>query len=143
MGWQKGQTGNVNGRPVGSGKAQIIRRIIGDVFGDESGVIRKVAELAQEGDLQACSLLLSKTVPPLRSSHEAVTLIDAEALQAMTASQRAALINEAAITGRLPADIALLLLDGIEREYRITESTELCERFEALEQKINQRDRYE
>ncbi|MGU5717076.1 hypothetical protein [Aeromonas taiwanensis] len=141
MAWQKGQTGNSNGRPAGSGKAQIVRRIIADVFGDESGAIRKVAELAQEGDLQACSLLLSKTVPPLRSSHEAVTLIDADALGAMTPSQRAALINEAAITGRLPADIALLLLDGIEREYRILESTELCERFEALEQKINQRDK--
>ena len=141
MAWQKGQTGNSNGRPAGSGKAQIVRRIIADVFGDESGAIRKVAELAQEGDLQACSLLLSKTIPPLRSSHEAVTLIDGEALGAMTAAQRAALINEAAITGRLPADIALLLLDGIEREYRILESTELCERFEALEQKINQRDK--
>lgn len=141
MAWNKGQTGNSNGRPAGSGKAQIVRRIIADVFGDENGAIRKVAELAQEGDLQACSLLLSKTVPPLRSSHEAVTLIDAEALQAMTAAQRAALINEAAITGRLPADIALLLLDGVEREYRILESTELFERFEALEQKINQKDK--
>lgn len=141
MGWQKGQTGNSLGRPVGSGKAQIVRRIVSDIFGDENGVIRKVAELAQEGDLQACSLLLSKTVPALRASHESVTLIDAEGLEAMTASQRAALINEAAITGRLPADIALLLLDGIEREYRILESTELCERFEALEQKLNQRDK--
>lgn len=141
MGWQKGQTGNSLGRPVGSGKAQIVRRIVSDIFGDENGVIRKVAELAQEGDLQACSLLLSKTVQPLRCSHESVTLIDAEGLEAMTASQRAALINEAAITGRLPADIALLLLDGIEREYRILESTELCERFEALEQKLNQRDK--
>ncbi len=141
MAWQKGETGNSNGRPTGSGKAQIVRRIIADVFGDESGAIRKVAELAQEGDLQACSLLLSKTIPPLRSSHEAVTLIDAETLQGMSASQRAGLINEAAITGRLPADIALLLLDGIEREYRILESTELCERFEALEQKINQEKR--
>lgn len=141
MAWQKGQTGNSNGRPAGSGKDQIVRRIIADVFGDENGAIQAVAELAKGGDLQACSLLLSKTIPPLRSSHETVTLIDADALQAMTASQRAALINEAAITGRLPADIALLLLDGIEREYRITESTELCERFEALEQKINQRDK--
>ncbi len=139
MAWQKGQTGNSNGRPAGSGKAQIVRRIIADVFGDENGAVRKVAELAQEGDLQACSLLLSKTVPPLRSSHEAVTLIDADALGAMTASQRAGLINEASITGRLPADIALLLLDGIEREYRITESTELLERFERLELKLNQR----
>ncbi|HHQ4630034.1 TPA: hypothetical protein ACSQ1O_001302 [Aeromonas hydrophila] len=139
MAWQKGQTGNSNGRPTGTGKAQIVRRVIADVFGDEAGAIRKVAELAQEGDLQACSLLLSKTVPPLRSSHEAVTLIDAETLQAMTASQRAALINEAAILGKLPADIALLLLDGIEREYRITESTELLERFERLELKLNQR----
>ncbi|HHQ4662048.1 TPA: hypothetical protein ACSPZY_002484 [Aeromonas veronii] len=141
MAWQKGETGNSNGRPTGSGKAQIVRRIIADVFGDENGAIQAVAELAKGGDLQACSLLLSKTIPPLRSSHEAVALVDAEALQAMTASQRAALINEAAITGRLPADIALLLLDGIEREYRILESTELCERFEALEQKINQRDK--
>lgn len=141
MAWQKGQTGNSNGRPAGSGKAQIVRRIIADVFGDESGAIRKVAELAQEGDLQACSLLLSKTVPPLRSSHEAVTLIDAEALGAMTASQRAALINEAAILGKLPADIALLLLDGIEREHRILECTELFERFEALEKKLNQEKR--
>lgn len=139
MGWQKGQTGNSNGRPAGSGKAQVVRRIIADVFGSEDGAIKTVAELAKAGDLQACSLLLSKTIPPLRSSHEAVTLIDAETLQAMTPSQRAALINEAAILGKLPADIALLLLDGIEREYRILESTELFERFEALEQKINQK----
>ncbi len=139
MGWQKGQTGNSLGRPVGSGKVQIIRRVIAEVFGDESGAIRKVAELAQAGDLQACSLLLSKTVPPLRSSHEAVALIDAEALGAMTASQRAGLINEAAITGRLPPDVALLLLDGVERENRILESTELFERFEALEKKLNQK----
>ena len=141
MGWQKGQTGNSLGRPVGSGKAQIVRRIVSEVFGDENGAIKVVAELAKGGDLQACALLLSKTIPPLRSSHEAVMLIDAETLQGMSASQRAGLVNEAAITGRLPADIALLLLDGIEREYRITESTELCERFEALEQKINQRDK--
>lgn len=141
MAWKKGETGNSLGRPVGSGKAQIVRRIVSDVFGSEDGAIKVVAELAKGGDLQACALLLSKTIPPIRCSHEAVMLIDAEALQAMTAAQRAALINEAAITGRLPADIALLLLDGIEREYRILESTELCERFEALEQKINQRDK--
>ncbi|MFB0722342.1 hypothetical protein ACEU6F_04565 [Aeromonas salmonicida] len=141
MAWEKGQSGNTNGRPAGSGKAQIVRRIISDVFGSEDGAIKVVAELAKEGDLQACGLLLSKTIPPLRSSHEAVALIDAEALQAMTASQRASLINEAAILGKLPADIALLLLDGIEREYRILESTELCERFEALELKLNQRDK--
>lgn len=139
MAWQKGQTGNSNGRPTGSGKAQIVRRIIADVFGDESGAIKTVAELAKGGDLQACSLLLSKTIPPLRSSHEAVTLIDVETLQAMTASQRAALINEAAITGRLPADIALLLLDGIEREYRIVENTELLERLEQFEAKANKK----
>lgn len=139
MGWQKGQTGNSLGRPVGSGKAQIVRRIVKDVFGSEDGAIKTVAELAKGGDLQACSLLLSKTIPSIRSSHEAVTLIDAEALQAMTAAQRAALINQASITGRLPADIALLLLDGIEREYRILESTELFERFEALEKKLNQK----
>lgn len=141
MAWKQGQTGNANGRPAGSGKAQIVRRIVKDVFGSEDGAIKTVAELAKGGDLQACSLLLSKTIPALRSSHEAVRLIDAETLQGMSASQRAGLINHASITGRLPADIALLLLDGIEREYRILESTELCERFEALEQKINQRDK--
>jgi len=78
MAWQKGQTGNSNGRPAGSGKAQIVRRVISDVFGSEDGAIKAVAELAKGGDLQACSLLLSKTIPPLRSSHEAVVLIDAE-----------------------------------------------------------------
>ena len=139
MVWNKGQTGNANGRPVGSGKAQIVRRIIADVFGNESGAIRKVAELAQEGDLQACSLLLSKTIPPLRPNHEAVALVDAETLQGMSASQRAALINQASITGRLPPDVALLLLDGVERENRILECTELFERFEALEKKLNQK----
>ncbi|HHO0784674.1 TPA: hypothetical protein ACRTOB_000321 [Aeromonas hydrophila] len=139
MPWQKGQTGNSNGRPTGTGKAQIVRRVIADVFGSEDGAIQAVAELAKGGDLQACALLLSKTIPPIRSSHEAVTLIDAEALGAMTASQRAALINEAAITGRLPPDVALILLDGVERENRILESTELFERFEALEKKLNQK----
>ncbi|HEH9397009.1 TPA: hypothetical protein SIA27_003419 [Aeromonas salmonicida] len=116
-----------------------MRRIVSDVFGDENGAIKVVAELAKEGDLQACSLLLSKTIPPLRSSHEAVRLIDAETLQGMSASHRAAMINEAAILGKLPADIALLLLDGIQKEYQITESTELLERLEQLEIKANQK----
>ncbi|MGQ4867880.1 hypothetical protein [Aeromonas caviae] len=138
--WQPGQSGNRSGRPPkGGAHAERVREIIEEVFGSRDGVLNTVAAMAQGGDLQACALLLSKTIPPLRSSHEAVTLIDAETLGAMTASQRAALINEAAITGRLPADIALLLLDGIERENRILESTELCERFEALELKLNQR----
>ena len=139
MGWQKGETGNANGRPVGSGKAQIVRRIVKDVFGSEDGAIKTVAELAKGGDLQACALLLSKTIPSIRSSHEAVALVDAETLQAMTAAQRAGLINEAAITGRLPPDVALLLLDGIQKEYQITESTELLERLEQLEIKASQR----
>lgn len=141
MTWRKGQTGNSLGRPVGSGKVQIVRRVIAEVFGSEDGAIKVVAELAKEGDLQACGLLLSKIIPTLRSSHEAVTLIEAETLQGMSASHRAAMINEAAILGKLPADIALLLLDGIQKEYQITESTELCERFAALEQKLNQRDK--
>ena len=45
MGWQKGETGNANGRPVGSGRTQIVRRIVSDVFGDENGAIKVVAEL--------------------------------------------------------------------------------------------------
>lgn len=141
MAWKKGETGNSNGRPTGTGKAQIVRRVIAGVFGSEDGAIQAVAELAKGGDLQACALLLSKTIPPIRSSHEAVTLIDADALQGMTASQRAALINQAAITGRLPPDVALLLLDGIQKEYQITESTELLERLEQLEIKAHQRDK--
>ena len=137
--WQPGQSGNKSGRPPkGGAHAERIREIIESVFGNRDGVLTTVAAMAQGGDLQACALLLSRCIPPLKPTHEPQSAIDAEELAAMTPAQRAEAINTAAQTGRLPADVAALLLDGIERQYRILEQTELTERLSELEKRIQQ-----
>lgn len=141
--WIKGQSGNKNGRPPKGGAfSEECRQVIEEIFGDRLGVVRAIAAMARAGDLQALQVLLSRTVPPLRPVHDPVSVISESELATMPASQVAAEITSAAVQGRLSADVANMLLDGLQKQYQITESTELAERLAELESKIQQQGKH-
>ncbi len=66
MQFQKGQSGNPDGRPRGSrNKATILLRDLLD--GDSEAIARKAIELAKQGDIAAIRVCLERLVPPRRS----------------------------------------------------------------------------
>jgi hypothetical protein len=129
--FQAGTTGggNPKGRP--KGKVSAVTALIRSACPQ---IIEVVIEAAKAGDLQACALLLSRGVPTLRPTLEPVKVLTAAQLKSMTASQRADAINAAALSGVIPADVAVALIDGIAKSCAVLEHTTFEERLAALEQ---------
>lgn len=129
MRYKPGESGNKAGRPKGSPN-----KTTAMIRGACPEILKSVIGQARAGNLQAAALILNRGVPILKASHEPVQILTAEQLEAMTPSQRADIVNEAAMTGRVPADVAVNLLDAIAKGVAIFESSELAERVEQLEQ---------
>ncbi len=128
MAYRKGESGNLAGRPKGTPNktTQIIR-------GACPEILDAVIGQAKAGDLQAAALILNRGVPPLKAAHEPLRILTQAQLADMTPAQRADAVNTAALAGKLPADVAAALLDGIAKGCAIVESSELLERIEQLE----------
>lgn len=101
-------------------------------------ILAAVIEAAKAGDLQAAALILARGVQPLRPSLAPVRVISAAALAKLSPAQRAEAVNAAALSGKLPPDVAAALLDGIAKGCSIYESSELLGRIEQLEQQAEQ-----
>ena len=65
--FQKGQSGNRNGRPVGAlnKRTEALRLLID---GEGEGLVRKAVEMAKEGDIQALRLCLERILPPVKDA---------------------------------------------------------------------------
>ena len=125
-----GTSGNPSGRPKA---ADQLRRKL------ESGVedaAQSVLDAAKGGDLNACRIIIERTLPALRPHHAAVRFkIDPAA---PLADQGRAVLSAVA-EGKLPPDQGKALLDGIASLARITEIDELAARIEKLESMTDER----
>jgi hypothetical protein len=120
--FQKGESGNPNGRPVGSSLQARLRTAVGDRF-DE--LVRVVLDAALAGDMAAASLLLAPSLKP-------VQVPQAFALAGQTLTEKALSVLEAVAAGALSASDGKLLLDGLAGVVRVQEAEHTARQLELI-----------
>ena len=120
MAFAKGKSGNVRGRPAGSGKLQKIR--IG-LEKDLPGILATLTTQALAGDPQAAKLILDRCLPALRP----------ETRQSAPAPTDPDGILRAVETGLIGIDSAVALMNLAALRIKIAEGEELIQRLDALE----------
>ena len=125
--FQKGQSGNMNGRPKGSGYADKLREAI---EGDIPAIIEAMVSAATEGDTAAAKLLLDRAVPVIKPIAQTATVDD---LQGRTLSEQGSTIIEAMGNGSLTPDQAQAMLAGLASLSKIREVDDIEKRLAALE----------
>ena len=125
--FKKGQSGNPQGRPKGSGLNVQLRQAIADSAND---IVTMLLEQAKAGDIQAAKILLDRVCPSLKSESQP---IDIPALAEGTLTERAQAIIDATANGQLAPDTATNMVNAIATYAKIIETSELEARIAALE----------
>lgn len=129
MKWQSGQSGNPSGRKPGTGKVEKLRAALAKELPE---VLEALVAQAKAGDTGAIKLILERTVPALRPVDAAAPL-NLPAAGGLADQGRAVLAALAA--GRLPANQAAGILQGLGNLAKLVELDELEKRIAALEGK--------
>jgi hypothetical protein len=133
--FQKGQSGNPNGRPQGSrNKVTLVCDAL--LEGEAEAITRKAVEMAKGGDAVAIRLCLERIAPPRRDRHVTFALPNLET--AADAKAAAASIVRAVADGDLTPSEAAELSKLLDNFTRVLEATDFQARLEALERRTNQ-----
>jgi hypothetical protein len=124
----KGQSGNPQGRPKGSGLSAQLRAAIEQ---DAPSIIKAMIEQAKAGDMQAAKALLDRVLPALKPESQAIHL--PELVAAPTLADKAKAAIDAAGAGDIAPSAASDMVSAIAGLAKIIETTELQKRLEALE----------
>jgi Family of unknown function (DUF5681) len=130
--FQKGCSGNPQGRPLGArNAATVIAEQLLD--GEVEAITRKVIELAKQGDLTALRLCLDRLVPPRRD--RPVHFVIPALSSSNDATRAMAAITTAVASGELTPTEAAELSRVIEGYVKALEATEIERRLRLLEEK--------
>lgn len=126
MTFKKGKSGNVNGRPIGSGQSGKIRALLASKSED---LVNKALELAASGDTQALKLCLERVCPPLKTKDELVAIgtLDGDLIK------KAEKVIRVMGTGQLTPGEAHTVMQTIATQAKIIEINEMEKRLTALE----------
>lgn len=127
MAFKKGQSGNPTGRPKDKRTHQLREML----RSDSADLIRKVKQMALEGDSTAMRLCLERVLPPLKTKDEPVTVKGLNGSTSLV-EQGQAIVNALAAGELSPGDAATLM-QAIANQARIVEVDELERRVAALE----------
>jgi hypothetical protein len=131
--WKPGESGNPNGRPVGSrNRATILAQAVLD--GKAEAIIDKVVSAALAGDMTAARMVLERVVPPMRERPVAIAF-PTEINSASAVSEAAGAVLKAACEGDLLPSEASTLASILEVRRKAIETQQLEERIAALEEK--------
>ena len=126
--WQKGESGNPNGRKPGTGNVAKLRASIAK---DLPEIIAQLVAKAKEGDAQAAKLLLERTIPTMKSVEQPV-MINLPHGVGLT-DQGEAIIQSVA-SGAISPSEGNTLLNSLSTLTKIKEFDELEKRLTALEE---------
>jgi hypothetical protein len=132
--WQSGKTGNPAGRPKGLRDRRAALRY--KLTRELPDILKTLTEAAKGGDIPAAKLILERTLPPLKSAGEPLTLPAPETL-----AGQGKVVMEAVASGEITPDEALKLMQAVGAQLRIVEAEEMAKRIEALEQALSRRQR--
>jgi len=130
--FQKGHSGNPQGRPPGArNAATVIAEQLLD--GEAATITRKAIELAKQGDLPALRLCLERILPPRRERPVNFTLPEINSVDRATKAMTA--ITTAVANGELTPAEAAELSRVIEGYVKAMEVTEIERRLRLLEER--------
>ena len=132
--WKRGgPSPNKAGRPKGIvDKRMKVTKALED---DAPAIARVVIDAALEGDLQACSLVLARVAPALRSESRTVTF-DFDPTMPITEQIEAVLSGIG--SGAVPVDVGKQIIEAIGTLGAARRDAELEARLAALEDKARQ-----
>lgn len=124
--WKAGESGNVKGRPAGTGKVAKLRAAIAEQL---PSLLDAMVTRALAGDVGAARLLLERTIAPLRAVEPAQAL----ALPDGSLTDQGRAVLKAVAEGELAPGQGAVLLGAIAALARVAEIDELTARIVALE----------
>jgi hypothetical protein len=133
MTWEKGESGNPAGRPIGVPDKRTAMRALLEPHAED--LVAKVVELAKSGDTTALRICIDRLIPPAKARDDAVSL----PLGNGSLAEKGRSVLEALGNGTISPDIATAILQGIAAQARITEVDEIEKRLAALEAKHGKR----
>jgi len=129
--WQfsKGQSGNPNGKPKGTQHkaTQLAQQLF---KGEAENIIRKIIELALDGDMAALKICIDRICPPLKAQSQSIH-IDYVKNQDLTNTAKQ--ILEQVTQGNIPPDIGMQLINSIITITKTKEIEDIHKRIEAIQ----------
>ncbi len=129
--FQPGQSGNPAGRPKDKTPATLLRKAIA---ADMPDVVRKLVELAKEGDVHAAKVLLDRICPPLKPQALPVNIETGANLPETGGNVVTATLN-----GTVPPDIGAMLIRALAEQGKLIELQEMADRLQRLEKILESR----
>ena len=133
MKYKKGESGNPTGRPKGSlnKTTLIVQKLLAS---EAEEITRQVIEIAKEGDLQACKLILERLVPPAKDGPVEIKLPEISRVEDILKGFTE--VSKGLATGMLTPTQAKTVGDILEQHRKSIESRELEQRIEQLEESV-------
>ena len=130
--FEKGMSGNPNGRPRGSRNATTLA-LEALLDGQANSLTQKAIDLALGGDMAALRLCLDRILPPRKDRPVSFTLPEITSARG-AAALVSAVLNAVAAGELTPADAAEIgkLIDSFVKAFETAELTERLERLEGM-----------
>jgi len=125
--FQKGESGNPKGRPVGIRDRRTCFR---EMFEEHSGaLISKAVEMALDGDMAALKICIDRIAPPLKATDSGAAI----SLVSNSLTERGEEVLENISSGAITIVEAQGIMKALQAQSRLVEVDELLRRGEALE----------